>query len=147
MNEKKGFYLPNGQFKSLENSQREIPREKRVPDLTPDDIRAIETCLQFYMQKYANKELQNVFPKMRSEIEGAFEKMGFGVSVKPIFSPDTPQEVHYFNKCKAQGYQPIVVEVEERLEDPEGTHEKELYEWKHRGSSKKAFSRRKRSWN
>jgi len=150
----KGFYLPDGSFKPiddrhsviLQKPKEEIIRESKPPqdiDFTPDEFDVFYSIINYFQVKYANKRMQDVFPKMSKEIIDAMEEIGFEVEVDPISHADTEEQARYINECKNYGYMPIEVRIISRIGRQEGDHSKELYEWQHRLDSKRAFPKKR----
>lgn len=144
-----GIYLPDGSFKRfdggnviLQKSKQEVLNEPQDVDFTPDEFEVFQTIIRYMQWKYANKKMEEVFPKMEKDMIAAFEKIGLLVEVAPIANPDTQKQVEYINYCKQYGYMPIEVRVIRRIGDFDGTrHERELYAWKHRKEGKKGFKK------
>jgi len=133
----KRLYMPDGSYKEVYDEHEQA--KKQGVDLTPREMAAAQGMINHFLQKYGGQNMKDAFPRLKREMEQAFEKMGLAVTVKPTAKADTADQMRRIADAKAQGYAPIEVEISHRLDWRTGDHDRELYEWQHRKEGKTAY--------
>jgi hypothetical protein len=129
--------MPDGSYKAVGDDT------PQVPDLTPRELAATQNIIRYIQQKYANKKMKEIFPKLKKETEAIFETIGLAVTVKPNTEAETPAQRQYIRQCAKFGYPCIEIEVSHRINWREGDHSKELWEWEKRKENKRAITSKK----